>query len=115
MDQEKDCLFCNIAKKEIPSDIVYEDENVLAFKDINPQAPVHIVIIPKEHYANILEVDENSDTFKHLIKAAQKISKELNLDDGFRLVINTGEEGGQTVNHLHLHLLGGRFMEWPPG
>lgn len=111
---EKDCIFCKIVEKEIPSTVVYEDEAILAFKDIEPQAPVHIVIIPKEHYKSVLEVTD-PEVYQKLLEAGKKISEKLGLDNGFRLVINTGEEGGQTVDHLHMHLLSGRNLQWPPG
>ena len=110
-----DCIFCKIAKGEIPSDFVYKDENVVAFKDLNPQAPVHILVIPREHFESALKVD-NDSVWNKLISSAVKIAKELGLEkDGFRMVINTGEQGGQTVMHLHLHLLAGRNLGWPPG
>lgn len=112
-----ECIFCKIVKKEIPAAVVYEDEDVLAFKDINPQAPIHLLIIPKNHLSSIMEVDEDSsDIVKKIVKVAQSLARENNIDKkGFRLVVNTGDDGGQTVHHLHFHLLGGRFMTWPPG
>ncbi|MCF6095928.1 histidine triad nucleotide-binding protein [Thermovorax subterraneus] len=112
-----ECIFCKIVKKEIPASVVYEDEDVLAFKDINPQAPIHLLIIPKNHLSSIMEVDENNgDIVKKIVKVVQSLAKENNIDKkGFRLVVNTGDDGGQTVHHLHFHLLGGRFMTWPPG
>ena len=115
MDQ---CLFCKIIKKEIPSRVVYEDEKVLAFNDVNPQAPVHILVIPKLHRKSLLEFQEKEEgsLIVHLFSVVQKIVKEIGLDQkGFRLVVNTGQDGGQTVFHLHFHILGGRFMTWPPG
>lgn len=111
-----DCIFCKIVEGEIPSTKVYETEDVLAFRDIEPQAPDHIVIIPKKHYSSILEVEGDSSVPSHLFKAAKEIADELGVDeDGFRLVINTGKDGGQTVDHLHMHLLAGRELQWPPG
>lgn len=112
-----DCVFCKIIKKEIPAKVVYEDDQVIAFHDANPQAPIHLLIVPKEHIASILDIDEeNSEVLKDIFRVAQNIAKENNIDKkGFRLVVNTGEEGGQTVHHLHFHLLGGRFLTWPPG
>ncbi|MCG0274759.1 MAG: histidine triad nucleotide-binding protein [Thermosediminibacteraceae bacterium] len=112
-----DCVFCRIVNKEIPAAVVYEDEEVMAFKDINPQAPVHILIIPKQHLTSIMDLDDsNSDVVKKIIKVAQNLARENNIDKkGFRVVVNTGNDGGQTVHHLHFHLLGGRFMTWPPG
>lgn len=112
----EDCLFCKIAAGEIPATVVYEDDAVLAFKDIAPQAPVHVVIIPKEHYDSILSVPAGDDIISHIHTVANRIVLKLGIaDEGFRLVNNCGEAGGQTVPHLHYHLLGGRNMEWPPG
>jgi histidine triad (HIT) family protein len=111
-----DCLFCKIASGVIPVTRLYENEDILAFPDINPQAPVHILIIPKRHF-NSLAHTTSSDTevLGRLLTAANEIAQQQNLGNGFRLVINTGPDGGQTVEHLHLHLLGGRHMHWPPG
>jgi histidine triad (HIT) family protein len=110
-------IFSKIINKEIKADIVFESDNVLAFKDINPQAPVHIIIVPKEVISRINNFDKkkHSELLGEMIDAANKIAKDLKIDDGFRLVINSGEKGGQTVFHLHIHLLGGRHMHWPPG
>ena len=111
-----DCIFCKIANKEINSNLVYEDETVAAFRDLNPQAPQHILIVPKKHVANITELDDKDLAAHIFTEVVPKIAAEVGIDkSGFRLVINTGEEGGQTVNHLHVHLLGGRSMQWPPG
>ena len=111
-----DCIFCKIANKEINSNLVYEDESVVAFRDLNPQAPQHILIIPKKHVANITELDDKEIAAHIFTEVVPKIAKEVGVaESGFRLVINTGEEGGQTVNHLHVHLIGGRKMTWPPG
>ncbi len=108
------CLFCKIAGGVIPSDKVYEDDRVIAFRDIAPQAPVHVLIVPRTHYSNILETD--AKTQMALLEAAKKLAQEFGLDEkGFRLVINTGADGGQSVPHLHMHLLGGRALAWPPG
>ncbi len=108
------CLFCMIRDGEIPSDKVYEDEHVIAFRDIDPQAPVHILIVPKEHYADITECP--NETAGYMLDAARRLAVENGLTEkGFRLVMNTGEEGGQSVKHLHMHLLGGRQMTWPAG
>ena len=108
------CLFCRIVAGEIPSNKVYEDEKVLAFRDIAPQAPTHILIIPKEHYDSVLEAP--ADTVVYMVDIAKQLARSEGLcEKGFRLVINTGEEGGQSVAHLHLHLIGGRSMQWPPG
>lgn len=113
----KNCIFCKIANKEVPSDIIYEDDKVLAFKDLNPHAPVHVLIIPKEHIDSIMDINEdNIDILGHVTTVVKKIAEEYNINkEGFRLVTNCGKEGGQTVFHLHFHLLGGRAMTWPPG
>lgn len=112
-----DCIFCKIINGEIPSEKVYENENVLAFKDINPVAPIHIIVIPKEHITSVLEITENNQhILKDVFSAINKIARDLNIDsEGFRVVNNCGEKGGQTVNHIHFHLIGGRNMQWPPG
>lgn len=111
-----DCIFCKIANKEINSNLVYEDESVVAFRDLNPQAPQHILIVPKKHVANITELDDKELAAHIFTEVVPKIAAEVGVaEKGFRLVINTGEEGGQTVNHLHVHLIGGRSMQWPPG
>ena len=108
------CLFCRIIEGEIPSNKVYEDDKVLAFRDIAPQAPTHILIIPKEHFDSVLDADP--ETVAYMVGIAKKLAVDEGIDEaGFRLVINTGEEGGQSVKHLHLHLIGGRSMQWPPG
>ena len=108
------CLFCKIAAGEIPSNKVYEDDKVLAFRDIAPQAPTHILIIPKEHCGSVL--DASPYTVGYMVEIAKRLAASEGLcEKGFRLVINTGEDGGQSVAHLHLHLIGGRSMQWPPG
>ncbi|MBI1819049.1 MAG: histidine triad nucleotide-binding protein [Nitrospirae bacterium] len=114
----ENCLFCKIVRKEIPSRTVFEDDAVLAFYDVNPQAPVHILVIPKTHRGGFLEMKEKEDPSLegYLMSVIRKIAREKGLDQkGFRLVINQGSDGGQTVFHLHYHLLGGRAMAWPPG
>lgn len=111
-------IFSKIIKKEIPADIVFENDKILAFKDINPKAPVHILIIPKEEIAKVTEIDgkKHALLLAEMFDAANVIAKEMKIDkDGFRLVINNGNNGGQEVFHLHMHLLGGRQMTWPPG
>lgn len=112
-----DCIFCKIIHREIESKIIYEDEHVIAFDDNNPQAPQHKLIIPKEHVANLNDLTADKlNLTGYLIAAAQKLAKTLNIaDTGYRLVMNCNVEGGQTVSHIHLHLLGGRHMTWPPG
>ena len=111
-----DCIFCKIANGEIPAEKVYEDERVVAFNDLSPQAPVHVLIIPKEHIASCDEVtDENCDVVGHIFAVASKIAKEKGLSNGYRIVNNCGQDGGQTVHHLHFHLMGGRGFTWPAG
>lgn len=115
--KEMDCIFCKIAKKEIPSTIVYEDDDVIAFNDLNPEAPVHILIIPKKHITNLSDAKpEDQQLLGKLMLVAQKIAAEQGIAErGYRVVTNCGEQGGQTVMHLHFHLLGGREMLWPAG
>ncbi len=111
------CLFCNIVEGKIPADIVYQDEEVLAFHDINPQAPTHILCIPRKHIstANDFSAEDEAIAGK-LLLAAGKLAKQMGFaEEGYRLVINCNGHGGQTVFHIHLHLLGGRHMGWPPG
>ncbi len=112
-----DCLFCKIILGEIPSTKVYEDEYVYAFNDIDPQAPFHIIIIPKVHISSANEITpENSGVVAKIYEAAAKIAKEKGFDkSGYRIVNNCGEDGGQTVFHIHFHLLAGRNLQWPPG
>lgn len=111
-----DCLFCKIINGEIPSNKVYEDDTVFAFRDIAPQAPTHILIIPKEHIKSAAEINEsNSAVVAHIFEVAAKIAKQEGLDDGFRIVNNCGDIAGQTVKHLHFHLMGGREFGWPAG
>jgi histidine triad (HIT) family protein len=112
-----DCIFCRIIRKEIPADTVYEDENVLALNDINPQAPVHILIIPKEHIPTIDDLRLEHDVYLAAIfSAVRSLAVEKGLvGDGYRLVLNCREQAGQSVFHIHLHMLGGRAMRWPPG
>lgn len=111
-----DCLFCKIISGEIPSNKVYEDEKIYAFKDIDPKAPVHILIIPKKHIDSLDEIDESdSELLSYILLKIKDLAKEFELDKGYRVVINTKEDGGQSVNHLHFHLLGKRSLQWPPG
>lgn len=111
-----ECIFCKIVNSEIPCNKVYEDEKVLAFYDLDPQAPKHVLIIPKEHISSINEINsENSDIISHIFETIKILAEKLELVDGYRVVSNCGEDGGQTVKHLHFHLLGGRTMQWPPG
>ncbi|MBO4893559.1 MAG: histidine triad nucleotide-binding protein [Clostridia bacterium] len=106
-----DCIFCKIANGEIPSNKVYEDESVVAFYDLEPQAPVHVLIVPKQHISSAFDIDEsNSAVVAHIFEVAAKLAVSLNLADGFRVVTNAGENAGQTVKHLHFHLVGGRKL-----
>ena len=113
----KECLFCKIVTGDIPADVVYSDDDVLAFRDINPRAPIHVLVIPKEHLDSLASVaDEHRDLMGHIMLVAREIAKDEGLGpSGYRTVINVGVDGGQTVQHLHLHLLGGRALRWPPG
>ncbi len=111
-----DCLFCKIIAGEIPSTKVYEDEWVYAFLDIDPQAPFHAVIVPKIHIASAAEINvENSHYISKIFEAVAKIAAQEKLEDGFRVVNNCGKDGGQTVGHIHFHLLARRYLQWPPG
>lgn len=111
-----DCIFCKIAAGEIPSTKVYEDDTVVAFNDLDPQAPVHVLIIPKEHIASAAEINEsNSAVVAHIFEVAAKIAAEKGMKDGFRIVNNCGDSAGQSVKHLHFHLMGGRDFGWPAG
>jgi histidine triad (HIT) family protein len=111
-----DCLFCRIGRKEIPAKLVYEDAEIFAFQDINPQAPTHILLCPRKHFASLDEAKpEDQAVIGKLHLAAAQLARERNLLDGYRTVFNTGHGAGQSVFHLHLHLLGGRVLHWPPG
>ncbi len=112
-----DCLFCNIVNKEIESNFIFEDEYLIAFHDINPKAPTHLLIVPKKHIATINEVTiEDTSLVGHMVRVAKQLAASHQLaEDGYRLVFNVNKAGGQDVYHIHLHLLGGRQMSWPPG
>lgn len=112
-----DCLFCKIASNVIPANIIYRDDDVVAFDDINPQSPHHKIIIPQKHIATLNDLhDEDSDLMGHMVRVGANLAKQLNIaDEGYRLVINCNALGGQSVFHIHLHLLGGRRLSWPPG
>ncbi len=113
----EDCLFCKIIRKEIPARVVFENDRLLAFEDIRPQAPVHILIIPKDHWASLNEVPENApNVLGEILARAREIAHDRGIgESGYRLVLNTGRDSGQDVFHIHFHLLGGRRMTWPPG
>jgi len=111
---EQNCIFCKIANKEINSNLLLETEDYVAFNDINPQAPVHVLVIPKKHYSSLNDID-NPEFMGKLMLGAKEVAKKLNIDKGYRVVINTGSDAGQTVFHIHLHILGGRPLLWPPG
>ncbi|MCX5782074.1 MAG: histidine triad nucleotide-binding protein [Elusimicrobia bacterium] len=117
MKQSKDCLFCKIANKEIKSNIIFENDKLLAFSDINPQAPVHILIIPKKHITGLNEIGvADKELLGEIQLAAKEIAEKNNISkDGYRIVANCGPNAGQAVDHIHYHLLGGRIFGWPPG
>lgn len=112
-----DCLFCKMVSGEIQPDVVYEDEHVLAFRDMHPQAPVHVLVIPKAHISTLNDLDErHAEVMGRMFLAAKQVAKQEGIDEsGFRTVMNCNGDGGQTVFHIHLHVLGGRGMAWPPG
>ena len=113
----EDCIFCKIINKEIPTSIVFEDEKMIAFNDINPQAPIHILLLPREHFASLNDIpEEKKSILSHLLLKARQIAQEKRIaEKGYRIVLNTEKDSGQEVFHIHLHLLGGRRMNWPPG
>lgn len=116
MSETTQTIFSKIIRREIPADIVYEDDLALAFKDVNPQAPVHILVIPKKPIPKLDNAEfQDEALLGHLLLTVKRVAEQAGLTDGYRLVINTGSDGGQTVYHLHLHILGGRQMAWPPG
>ena len=111
-----DCLFCKIARHEIPSDIVYEDDRVICFRDINPQAPEHVLLIPKEHIGSLDDVDDsNKELVGYMMTKIHEITDSLGIETGYRVVSNNGDDAEQSVKHLHFHILGKRKMTWPPG
>lgn len=113
-----DCIFCKIAAGQIPAKKLYEDDQAMAFADINPAAPIHVLVIPKQHIESLAEVgasEQEKTLVGHLHGIANQLAQQHKLSKGYRIVVNIGPEGGQTVSHLHLHLLGGRQMHWPPG
>ncbi|MCS7232402.1 MAG: histidine triad nucleotide-binding protein [Elusimicrobiota bacterium] len=113
----EECIFCKISKKEIKSEIIYEDEDFVVFKDINPQAPIHLLLIPKIHIENISRISlESVKNFNRIFSVIKEVTEKLGVDkDGYRVVVNNGKNAGQEVNHLHFHILAGRKFSWPPG
>jgi histidine triad (HIT) family protein len=115
-DRDPDCLFCKIAAGDIPSDRVYEDDAVIAFRDIHPQAPTHVLVVPRRHVPDVDTLaDDDAGLLSALFAAVRRVAELEGLAKGYRVVTNVGAESGQSVFHLHLHLLGGRRMRWPPG
>jgi len=115
-DPSPDCLFCRIVRGEIPAKKVYEDEHVVAFEDIHPQAPVHVLVVPRRHFAGLKEAQQSdADVIGSCHLAAAEIARQRKIESGYRTVINVGPGAGQSVFHLHVHLLGGRALAWPPG
>ena len=113
---ESDCIFCKMVRGEIQPAVVYRDDQVLAFRDINPQAPVHVLVIPNEHISSLAELGEGHQGLAgHLLLAARQVAIREGVGDGFRLVVNVGAAAGMSVGHLHVHVLGGRSLAWPPG
>lgn len=116
MSENTETIFSKIIRREIPADIVYEDDLALAFKDIHPQAPTHILLIPKKPIATLADAESQDHALLgHLLLTAKRVAEQAGLKNGYRVVINAGDDGGQTVYHLHLHILGGRQLDWPPG
>ncbi|MDJ0734567.1 MAG: histidine triad nucleotide-binding protein [Nostocaceae cyanobacterium] len=116
MGETTETIFSKIIRREIPADIVYEDDLTLAFKDINPQAPVHILVIPKKPIPKLDDAEsDDAALMGHLLLTVKHVAQQAGLKNGYRVVINTGDDGGQTVYHMHLHIMGGRHMKWPPG
>ena len=112
----EDCLFCKIAEGQIPADKVYEDDRIIAFRDISPQAPLHALIVPRKHIATLNDADEqDGDLFGHILLTAKRIAGEQGVETGYRVVANCGAPAGQSVFHIHFHVLGGRPLGWPPG
>ncbi|HOK79908.1 MAG TPA: histidine triad nucleotide-binding protein [bacterium] len=113
----QDCVFCRISEGKSPARVVYESEDIIAFHDINPQAPVHLLIIPRRHFINLLDIDhQNSIILAKMLCVATELARQMKIaETGFRIVINTNRYAGQSIDHFHIHVLGGRIMQWPPG
>lgn len=116
-ETEESCLFCQVVSGDMPSNKIYEDDQTVAFEDVRPQAPNHILLIPRDHIESLNDATQKDEQLLgHLLRTAAKVANQLGIaEEGYRTVINTGPNGGQTIFHLHLHILGGRFMTWPPG
>jgi histidine triad (HIT) family protein len=116
MTLDPDCIFCKIVAGTIPARRLYENDEVLAFPDVHPQAPIHLLVVPKQHLSSLAHTAaEHTQLLGHLLSAAAEVARQQGLDNGYRVVANTGPDGGQTVDHLHFHVLGGRALHWPPG
>lgn len=117
MSADAPCLFCQIIAGEIPGNVVYQDDRVIAITDINPQAPTHVLVLPREHLDSLNDASQSDEVLLgHMMRTAARVANQFEIaESGFRAVVNTGSESGQTVAHLHLHVLGGRTMHWPPG
>ncbi|MFN6519102.1 MAG: histidine triad nucleotide-binding protein [Nostoc sp. CreGUA01] len=116
MSENTETIFSKVISREIPAEIVYEDDLALAFKDIHPQAPIHILVIPKKPIPTLADAEsQDRELLGHLLLTAKRVAQEAGLKNGYRVVINSGDDGGQTVYHLHIHILGGRQLDWPPG
>jgi histidine triad (HIT) family protein len=111
----EDCLFCKIVAGTVPATVVRESEHTITFRDINPQAPTHVLVIPREHYANVAELATSPEVLAELVREADAVAADDGIGASYRVVFNTGEQAGQTVFHVHAHVLGGRAMSWPPG
>jgi histidine triad (HIT) family protein len=109
------CIFCAIAAGEVPATVVHQSERVVAFRDLNPVAPVHVLVVPREHYRNVVELSADAATAAELLAVVSEVANAENVSDGFRTVFNTGADAGQEVDHVHAHVIGGRQMQWPPG
>lgn len=109
------CIFCAIAAGEVPATVVHQSERVVAFRDLNPVAPVHVLVVPREHYRNVVELSADPATAAELLAVVSEVANAENVSDGFRTVFNTGADAGQEVDHVHAHVIGGRQMQWPPG
>jgi histidine triad (HIT) family protein len=115
MIADMSCIFCAIAAGEVPATVVHQSERVVAFRDLNPVAPVHVLVVPREHYRNVVELSADAATAAELLAVVSEVANAENVSDGFRTVFNTGADAGQEVDHVHAHVIGGRQMQWPPG